>query len=444
MDELIHSLRTLALNLERDQDTILVLNKESFDITEYIQKCTTDEDIINLAKMILDGHIPYCGPSDDNYLKTNRDDFVEDNAGEYWKTNRMRLKEPKELIKLYHDPESDSENEDGEEDEESLSLDLTDREQYYGELRCRFDTYFSDEDMSYKSFGELFEAIGYEQVPQILHEITFCLDDLFTIITDYLIEDGDNIYVKLGCELDEEKYYVGESDFTNSDLEFAEIDYIERFYECKLNNIQLIDLVNAIIQFYDDNKDFESEDYDSELEAEELLSNYYEMLEDQIYMLDGCAHYHEEILQLETELQEAEGNWEEMETVSKKIEEYWEEYEDKIFDSDEDVVLDTHSDLRKRKRIEYDMMESPLEEIRFEQQQTDLLLDQSVMKRFMKEIAQDVALDLHFEEEAFEAIQTAAEDFIIKRFEQTNKNAIHGLRTHINPSDMFLDFEREY
>jgi histone H3/H4 len=77
-----------------------------------------------------------------------------------------------------------------------------------------------------------------------------------------------------------------------------------------------------------------------------------------------------------------------------------------------------------------------LAEIRKEQASTDLIIPKSNMSNLIREIAQDFKNDLDFEPDAFEAIQTAAEAYLIELFQDSNKAAIHAERTHILPKDM--------
>lgn len=98
--------------------------------------------------------------------------------------------------------------------------------------------------------------------------------------------------------------------------------------------------------------------------------------------------------------------------------------------------MGSHSENRKRSRIEFDLNEQPIEEIAFEQEHVDLLIDGPAMKRLIKEISQDFDPDLNFTDDAYEALQVAAEDYIIKLFENSNRVAIDQGLTHIAPNHM--------
>jgi len=66
-----------------------------------------------------------------------------------------------------------------------------------------------------------------------------------------------------------------------------------------------------------------------------------------------------------------------------------------------------------------------LELIREEQQDESLILPKENINLLIQEIAQDYNTNIKFTENAFEAIQTAAEEFLIEHFSKANKAAIH-------------------
>ena len=79
-----------------------------------------------------------------------------------------------------------------------------------------------------------------------------------------------------------------------------------------------------------------------------------------------------------------------------------------------------------------------LREIRKYQKTTELLLRKAPFMRLVREIAQDFKSDLRFTSQAIECLQTACEAFVIRRFENANKGAIHARRVTIMPKDMQL------
>jgi histone H3 len=79
-----------------------------------------------------------------------------------------------------------------------------------------------------------------------------------------------------------------------------------------------------------------------------------------------------------------------------------------------------------------------LREIRRFQKSTELLLRKLPFQRLVREVAQDFKSDLRFQSSAVEAIQTAAEDYLVSLFEDTNLCAIHAGRVTILPKDIQL------
>ena len=77
-----------------------------------------------------------------------------------------------------------------------------------------------------------------------------------------------------------------------------------------------------------------------------------------------------------------------------------------------------------------------LREIRKYQQSTELVLRKAPFMRLVREIAQDFKSELRFTAEAVECLQTACEAFVVRRFENANKCAIHAKRVTIQPKDM--------
>ena len=79
-----------------------------------------------------------------------------------------------------------------------------------------------------------------------------------------------------------------------------------------------------------------------------------------------------------------------------------------------------------------------LREIRKYQRTTEILLRKKPFNRLVREIAQDIKQDLRFKPNAIKALQEAAEAFLVERFEDTNKLAIHASRVTIQKKDMEL------
>lgn len=100
---------------------------------------------------------------------------------------------------------------------------------------------------------------------------------------------------------------------------------------------------------------------------------------------------------------------------------------------DEDAVSEAEQPHKKRK-----IKDKWLKDIRKYQASTELLIPRLPFKRLVREIAQDYKDELRFTEEAFDAIQTAAEAYLIDLFTNTNKITIAKGHDTITPVDMQL------
>ncbi len=79
-----------------------------------------------------------------------------------------------------------------------------------------------------------------------------------------------------------------------------------------------------------------------------------------------------------------------------------------------------------------------LREIRKYQKSTDLLIRKLPFQRLVREIASEYKNDLRFQASAVQALQEAAEAYLISLFEDTNLCAIHAKRVTIMAKDMQL------
>ena len=79
-----------------------------------------------------------------------------------------------------------------------------------------------------------------------------------------------------------------------------------------------------------------------------------------------------------------------------------------------------------------------LREIRRYQKSTELLIRKLPFNRLVREIAQDFKTELRFQMQAIEALQEAAEAYLVGLFEDTNLCAIHSKRVTIMPKDIQL------
>ena len=79
-----------------------------------------------------------------------------------------------------------------------------------------------------------------------------------------------------------------------------------------------------------------------------------------------------------------------------------------------------------------------LREIRKYQKSTELLIRRLPFQRLVREIAQDFKTDLRFQSSAINALQEAAEAYLVSLFEDTNLCNIHAKRVTIMPKDIQL------
>lgn len=80
-----------------------------------------------------------------------------------------------------------------------------------------------------------------------------------------------------------------------------------------------------------------------------------------------------------------------------------------------------------------------LREIRRFQKSTELLIRRAPFHRLVREIAQKFHSDVYrFQVNALEALQEAAEAYVVGLFEDTNLCAIHAKRVTIMPRDVQL------
>lgn len=79
-----------------------------------------------------------------------------------------------------------------------------------------------------------------------------------------------------------------------------------------------------------------------------------------------------------------------------------------------------------------------LREIRKYQRSTEFLIRRLPFQRLVREFAQDAKTDFRFQAAALEALQEAAEAYLVGVFEDTNWCAIHAKRVTIQPKDMLL------
>ena len=92
----------------------------------------------------------------------------------------------------------------------------------------------------------------------------------------------------------------------------------------------------------------------------------------------------------------------------------------------------------KQKEFKWKLGIRSLQEIRFYQKSTTLLLKRVLFLPLIREVAQDFKMDLQFTMEAAYTIQSTSEDYLVQLFEDTNLCAIHAKRMTIMPKDIQL------
>jgi len=79
-----------------------------------------------------------------------------------------------------------------------------------------------------------------------------------------------------------------------------------------------------------------------------------------------------------------------------------------------------------------------LKEIKKFQNNVDMLIPKAPFSRLVREIAWDFKVDLRFHVKAFEALQEAAEAYLVGLFEDGQQCAIHARRVTITTKDLQL------
>ena len=79
-----------------------------------------------------------------------------------------------------------------------------------------------------------------------------------------------------------------------------------------------------------------------------------------------------------------------------------------------------------------------LREIRKYQKSTDLLIQKLPFRRLVRELAANIDSEKRFQESALQALQEAAEHYLVTLLEEANLCAIHAKRVTIQPKDVQL------
>lgn len=114
--------------------------------------------------------------------------------------------------------------------------------------------------------------------------------------------------------------------------------------------------------------------------------------------------------------------------------------------SADDIPAMTAAELRKQRSLDavgsrphrFRPGTRAIMEIRKYQRTTSLLIRRAPFCRLVKEITRIFHYSLRWRADAVQAIQVAAEDFLIKLLEDSNLCAIHGRRVTVMPRDIHL------
>jgi histone H3/H4 len=147
----------------------------------------------------------------------------------------------------------------------------------------------------------------------------------------------------------------------------------------------------------------------------------------------------------EADLEESDESEESEATSTSEDEDSYSEYseddqdasslDDEDDEDDEDDGDESENDLTNNKR-KLNKDEEAIEEIRYYQSTTNLLLPTQSFRGLVKEIAKDFMADPRFSKEAYEALQVATEDYLTEMFSYANIQALHSLRQKIITKDI--------
>ena len=94
------------------------------------------------------------------------------------------------------------------------------------------------------------------------------------------------------------------------------------------------------------------------------------------------------------------------------------------------------SEVKEKKKYRFKSSTVTLRCIKKLQNSTGLLLQKAPFNKIVREITTDIGPKIMYQKKAMEALQEAAESFLIERFKEANKLAIHAKRKTIAVDDM--------
>lgn len=409
-------------------------------LTPYLVKCKSPQDLNNLMVRYNDGLLAEFEDDGDLLLHTKAGvdssdriaGIAEDYAGKVLTRAEMSINpydDPTcalniEAITRYHLNilRPDITPEDIEEDK----LDAQEELDYFEEsisLEEKLNRYLTEEFVRteyWNTWGDCLVALGYPVV-ESLHGCHF--DSPFDLV-DILNQRNYNQPPYEETPSIQEKY-----------------EFIIRFFEGDLTENELRDLVSDIFTHVEHQKEEEAEfSGDSDDEINEEIEVFYDMVSHAVYqrgryLVDDATHPFQQVkARFEQINVERDDCYDELKAIWNETELIHDRLDDRKVDEDGDE-LEGRDMTKKRNRIEFDIRDKPLQEIRFEQKQVDNLLDEENFHRLLQEVVQEFP-DYRLDLEAMKTIQVAAEAYLVETFEDANRAAIHARRTHIAPKDI--------
>ena len=93
-------------------------------------------------------------------------------------------------------------------------------------------------------------------------------------------------------------------------------------------------------------------------------------------------------------------------------------------------VVNKKTPKKRRKQTKW------LKEIKEQQKSTDLVFPKSTFQRLVVEIGQDISSNIRWAKKAHEALQVAAEDYLVEILQKANNIAVHAKRTTLKVDDL--------
>lgn len=430
LDDIVSRLRCLALQIEKDKSKTFRL-KNGEDITELIKHLKTEEDIIALARRIMDGTIPSInGPYEDlNEKDDDEDEYdMQEDDPEVGNGNN-------EIDKM----------DEGDDTEEDLVAKLL------------IDNGYVD---MWDTWADFFTYFGYD------HSDALKAFEMPSVYDVSIVFAGISLY-------EEEKVDLPE--------------YFRIFISGKAGNDILTLFMNTLlIEYTDADENFEDEaDLEDDGDVDLDIKGIRKMVEGNLEILEDAIGRDRRMTEDDTstikrfrdELEQHKYEVDAMMEIYGEIDEEIEKLEDMQFDDDDECddgcdndgthpcerhmddieeellpypilfcpgLSKSHSEWTAKRRKVFDQAspaqeEMAMEEMRFEMSQTDLLLPPNTFRKLVQEITQDADSDVKWDDEAIKVLQEASEAYLIEQFQGWNKNAIHANRTHINPSDIPIE-----